>query len=410
MILISFLFICLINQAYGFLKYDSGTVSGFSECTTGYQQTYTINFNGVFANVPKVILGLELIDMGEGADYRIQTQNIQTTSFELFITCVTSTPFHNAKYGWYAIDDQRIQVINNFNMLNPTQQTFPHQNANANFGIVTLTSMGIYQDVNFKLYISSITTTQVTVSIVDTVAWRANLKQVGYQVILGIEEAFADIDVLYHTSDYDSGTLTQYSNKWLFLTYNGLDSYTNLRSRAERQSGTLSYTVVTWYGAFLKNYFLQGWLAYQFTTIFKPFECLTLRISQAYDFDVSTKPDIFLEINELSQSFLASTNIIIDKALSIVNMKIYMKCIKTKKIVSQFLKCQNCSTNKMYQFSHYCHGTINEISYFPRFKLVDSAYKEININIVLNRIKITQVLYNQVQSIETLVDIQIQDV
>ncbi|CAD8072679.1 unnamed protein product [Paramecium primaurelia] len=401
------LFAQLIVLISGILKYDSGAFSGFSTCQSGNTQTYTINFNGVFGNVPQLILGLEKIDMGKGADFRIQAQNIQTTNFELQLNCVTSTPFYSAIFNWYAIDDQRIQVINNFNMENPDNQVFDHDNANAIFGILSITSMGIYHDVDFQISISSITTTQVTVSITKHNWWFVNLKQIGYQIILGIQEALTDVEILFHTSQYNSGLLTQYPNKWLFLSYNGFALNNNIRTRSVRTSMSESYIVETWYGTYINNYHLKSWIAYQFTTVFSAFECLTLRISQALDMEVQIKPKIFLEINEITQSFSSSTYLIIDKALNLLNMKIYMKCTKTKTIASQFLKCQSCSTKQYYKFSHYCHGTIDAVTYFPRFQLAQSFYKELNVNILVDRIIITQVLYNQVQSSETLLDIQV---
>ena len=41
------------------------------------------------------------------------------------------------KIRWFAIDDQRIQVIDNyFNMENPNDNTFPIKNPNASFAFV----------------------------------------------------------------------------------------------------------------------------------------------------------------------------------------------------------------------------------------------------------------------------------
>ncbi|CAD8116431.1 unnamed protein product [Paramecium sonneborni] len=85
-----------------------------------------------------------------------------------------------------------------------------------------------------------------------------------------------------------------------------------------------------------------------------------------------------------------------------------MKCVKSKKIVSKFLKCEACSTQNYYQFQHYCHGTINEINYFPKFQLNQSAYKEINIVISSDKITVTQILRNQQVSNKILLEIQIQ--
>ncbi|CAD8162648.1 unnamed protein product [Paramecium octaurelia] len=396
--MIYFTWLYIIKSVLGQLTYDSGYFPGISSsCANGRIETQTISFHGMFDNIPQVILELQHLDMYQGADFRIQTQNIKKNNFELRIECLTSTTLWTIKYNWYAIDDSRIQVINNFNMVNVDDKTFDHFNPNANYGILSFISMGVTGNVDFKLSITSITTTQVSVGITKVAGKFANLNQIGYQIILGIQEAFQDTLILKHTSDYDSGTLTGLSNRWLFLAYNGIQLSTSFRQKCVRTSVPLSYTVETWYGTYVVNYHLSSWVAYHFTTEFKAFWCLTLRISQSLDMEVSQKPSIYVEISELNQSYLSSP----------LSFKIYMKCVKTKTIVSQFLKCQSCSTsNKYYSFSHYCHGQIDAVTYFPKFQLIESSYKELNINFLVDRITITQTLFNQIQSIETLIEIK----
>ncbi|CAK66667.1 unnamed protein product (macronuclear) [Paramecium tetraurelia] len=398
----------LLNSVLGQLTYDSGLFSGFSSsCANGRIETKTISFHGIFDNIPQVILGLEHLDMYFGADFRIQTQNIKKNSFDLQIECLTSTTLWTIKYYWYAIDDSRIQVINNFNMVNVNDKTFDHLNPNANYGILSFISMGVTGNVDFKLSITSITPSQVSVGITKVAGKFTNLNQIGYQIILGIQEAFYDTKILKHTSDYDSGTVTQQQDRWLFLAYNGLQLSSSFRQKSIRTQVSKSYTVETWYGTYVVNYHLSSWVAYQYTTEFKAFLCFTLRISQSLDMEVSQKPSIFVEISELNQSFQSSSYLLLEKTVSLLSFKIYMKCVKTKTIVSQFLKCQNCSTsNKFYLFSHYCHGQIDAVTYFPKFQLIESSYKELNINFLVDRLTITQTLFNQIQSIETLVEIK----
>ncbi|CAD8143633.1 unnamed protein product [Paramecium octaurelia] len=369
--------------------------------------TTTIPFIGTFANVPQVIISLEYLDMGIGGDFRVQTQNINQNSFDLHIVCVSSVYIWKLKYQWYAIDDSRIQVINNFNMVNIDDKTFDHLNPNANFGIVSYVSMGLTGNIDFKLSITQITTTKVTVGITKIDQKFVNLNQIGYQVILGTQEAFSGLQEIYRTTTYSSGTLTQIPNRWLFITYSGLEVSSYFRERFMRTEVSKSYILETWGDTFIVNFHQRVWLAYQFTTEFKAFWCLTLRISQSLDMQVSQKPQIYIDISELNQSFLSSQYLLLEKTVNLLSFKIYMKCIKTKTIVSQFLKCQSCSTNNKYHsFSHYCHGQIDAVTYFPKFQLIESSYKEINIYISLNSIKITQTLFNQIQSTETLLEIK----
>ncbi|CAD8185890.1 unnamed protein product [Paramecium octaurelia] len=339
--------LCLLNSVLGQLTYDSGLFTGFSiSCNSGHTETQTIPFNGIFANTPQVIVSLEYLDMNIGADFRISTQNIKLNSFDLHIECLTSANVYRIYHQWYAIDDSRIQVINNFNMVNVDDKIFDHQNPNANYGIISFISMGMTGNIDFQLSISSITTTQVSVGITKVAGKFANLNQIGYQIILGIQEAFYDTKIIYRSSNYNSGTLTQQPDRWLFLTYNGLQQSTYFRQKFVRTAVSQSYTVNTWQGTFIVNYHQRSWIAYKYTTEFKAFLCFTLRISQSLDREVSQKPQIFVDISELNQSFQQSGYLLLEKTVSLLSFKIYMKCIKTKtKFKLAHFKDKNVSIN-----------------------------------------------------------------
>ncbi|CAD8149853.1 unnamed protein product [Paramecium pentaurelia] len=54
---------------------------------------------------------------------------------------------------WHAINDQRIQVINNFNRNDPKNETIIYNNPNALTGFLTLTSISFEIQINFKIEI-----------------------------------------------------------------------------------------------------------------------------------------------------------------------------------------------------------------------------------------------------------------
>ncbi|CAD8202208.1 unnamed protein product [Paramecium pentaurelia] len=410
MILFTFYFI----SAYAQITSDSGFYAGFTSssdfiCKDGFQTTATLSFNGQFSNTPQVFLGLELLDFDRGIDYRLSITAITTSNFDVSINCITSIQVFAVQFSWYAIDDQRIQVINNFNMDNPDIQTFNNINPNANQGIISITSLGIQGDIDFSLSISSITPTNVQVSITKVTGKFENLKQLGYQIILGTQEAFFETKTNSFTNPFNSGTLIQQMNRWLFLSFTGFSMNSFLKEKVIRVSLPLSYTLETFDVPFVKCNHLISWIAYQFTTIYKAFECQSVRLSQSNDNQVSTKPSIQIDIQELKIQLVSSYQQLIDKQMNSLNLNVYVKCQNTKKIVSQFLRCQDCAKNKYHKFSNYCNQQIDIVTYFLRYQSAQSFSKELSININSDGITITQVLYNQVKTIEKILEIQIQN-
>lgn len=55
------------------------------------------------------------------------------------------------EFRWYAFDDQRIEVISNFNMDDPDDKTFSIKNPNAKTGFVVLTSIHYIGPIYFLL-------------------------------------------------------------------------------------------------------------------------------------------------------------------------------------------------------------------------------------------------------------------
>ncbi|CAD8115235.1 unnamed protein product [Paramecium sonneborni] len=401
-----FMLLVFVVVQSSLLTYDTGNFALISSgCKNGQESTQTVNFNGIFYKIPQIILGLEHVDQQFPTDFRVTIQNVQKTSFDLYVICPGAQSVIGIKYQWYAIDDDRIQVINSFNNLFPTVQTFNHQLPSATKGIISIISFGVGGTMDFLLSITSLTSTQVTVDITSA----TSIKSLGYQVILGVEEAFQDTQIIHHTQTYTSGAIVQQPKSWFFLGYCGMaqEFGNGFRQKFVRTSVSQSYTVTTWYGAFIKAHHIRTWITYQFTT-YKAFECYTIRISQLFDLEVAIKPQIYIDIGEINQSFSSSSEVVFDKPITQLTISTYMKCAKSKKIVSKFLKCESCSSKNYYQFTHYCHGTINEINYFPRYRLNQLVYKQLNIEILSDKITVTQPLRNPEVTNPVLIEIKIQ--
>ncbi|CAD8115034.1 unnamed protein product [Paramecium sonneborni] len=394
------------------ITFDSGLYVVFSESQNCQQteQQAIIQFNGEFNVAPQVFIGLEHFNFDIGTDYRLQITTITTTNFQVITECPNTQIVSEIQFYWYAINDQRIQVINNFNMLSPQNKTFNHENVNAISGILSITSLGIEGNVDFQLVFSYINQTQVAVNITNVANNFINLKQIGYQIILGTDEAI-QIPLTQHlTSNYTSGILTQQPNRWLYLSFVGFNMASNVKQKVQRTSVSVSYTVETFdLASFVACYHYRSWLAYKFTKVYKAFESQGIRFSQTYDKEVSTQPQFQIDITELplSLSLNSETQKILNTTTNQLNFKIVVRCTQSKKIVSQFLKCQDCPSNKYYKFTHYCHGQIDQVIYYTKYVTSLSVYKELTFNLATDIFTIKQILYNQIKITQIILDISI---
>ncbi|CAD8196085.1 unnamed protein product [Paramecium octaurelia] len=173
------------------------------------QNQFTIAFNYPFDNIPQVFLVLDHLGVTVKTDFRIQIEDVTklseiyqiTQDFRLNAVCLTGWA-NCVILKWYAIDDQRFQIVNAFNTIDLTQKKFQHKNKNVNteIGLITLIRHN-FDEINFNLTINEITSDDVTVSLVKVPADFPKLVQVGFQIILGPKEAFQNFFSNYSTND-----------------------------------------------------------------------------------------------------------------------------------------------------------------------------------------------------------------
>ncbi|CAD8185379.1 unnamed protein product [Paramecium pentaurelia] len=394
------------------LDFDQFTGSGFF-CNSGYTKTATINFSGEFENVPQVFLTQEWIDFTTAqTQIELQIISISKTQFSMKVYCGYNR-MTTSMIKWFAIDDQRIEVINNFNMVNPDDKTFQIKNPNAQTGFVVLTSIHYTGAIDFLLSISQITMHSVTVSITKVAGKFTNLKQIGYQVIVGVEEAFINLGLKTVMGAFSSDILAIQPNRWFAIALQGFNypNSRNIRIKAvfTNTVSTLSYTWGTWYETETPNSHSQIWIAYQFTKSYKALECFSIRISRKFVMDLTYLPTFSLEFVSLNQIYttIGNFNYLVDKSISPLLMAIQIKCLSGKKIQAKFNKCNSCSIQKFHTFQYNCLNQMNYVGFFPRFNQAFKQYNELKINIYSSSLEITQIIYDQKVTEQSIVDIQI---
>ncbi|CAD8137486.1 unnamed protein product [Paramecium pentaurelia] len=177
---------------------------------------YPIKFSSI-SRKPQVILNLWKIKMNKGiSEVQASISQIKQSQFQVNIGCKSGV-LELFSFRWFVVDDQRIQVLDSFNMTNLTKKTFKHQNPNALKAFVIITSIGFTGKFDFFLKILEINQTTVTVDIQGDYA---NVSQLGYQIILGIQEAFIMVNQSYFYENFTSKDFPWASRDTKFLAIN----------------------------------------------------------------------------------------------------------------------------------------------------------------------------------------------
>ncbi|CAD8170705.1 unnamed protein product [Paramecium octaurelia] len=293
-------------------------------------------FSNQFLKIPQVFFTHEFFDLEQAEmGFYLEITTITQTSFTLLIRC-NKRSANSLRLRWFAFDDKRMEVISNFNQENPDDKTFSIKNPNAQTGFVALTSVHYTGLVDFLLSISKIKTNSVTVSITKVPGKFTNLKQVGYFVVVGIEEAFINLGLKKVTGAFSSGNIPIQPNRWFAIAVQSLvyPNVNNIRLLAtySNTETTISYNWGTWTYAETPNSHSQIWIAYQFTKIFKPLECFSIRISRKQIFDL-TVPIFYLEILQSNKIYQTNGNYeyYVDKSNTPFKLGIQIKCENGKK-------------------------------------------------------------------------------
>ncbi|CAD8093697.1 unnamed protein product [Paramecium primaurelia] len=210
---------------------------------------------------------------------------------------------------------------------------------------------------------------------------------------------------------YTSQNFNLQTNKWILTPIVGFqfdnNQYLQFRWTYTYTASTVSCKVDSW-DKLVKHTHLTVLMSYVINTFYQPLQTQTIRISQKIDLEALNRPTVYAELPQTNEVFnqIGTFTTIIDKSISPVLINVIIKCSFAKKINSQFNKCNNCSFQKFYIYSHNCNNQINQISYFPRYLPTNSAHQELIIIISDKRIQINQITYNQVAAVNNILDIE----
>ncbi|CAD8215478.1 unnamed protein product [Paramecium octaurelia] len=354
-------------------------------CKNQIQYTFTIAFNSPFDNVPQVFLVLDHIGVYVKTDFRMWIDNVTKQNFNLFVVCLTGHA-HCVRIKWYAIDDQRFQIVNAFNTINLTQKKFQHKNKNVNteIALISLISHN-FDEINFKLQFDEITSDDVTVSLIKVPADFSKQVQVGFQIILGPKEAFQKFSSIIDSTEDYLKHIEEVQNAWFLSLFTGMGYPYTDAVRLDQQ----------WQTAFTPCSHSHGYLSHNISTMFYSLNLIYFQVIQKSQLSSATQISIYFLDNNQVLNIVGEYNVTLAQGLEKVTIDITVVCPQGKIIESNFKKCYDCSLQQLYKSNYQCSNTLKELVFKTYYVKQTPAYSELLIKIQENFYEMKQILYNQ---------------
>ncbi|CAD8180768.1 unnamed protein product [Paramecium octaurelia] len=236
------------------------------------------------------------------------------------------------------------------------------------------------------------------------------LNQLGYQIILGPENAFTFIEQRTLSSPFESNQIQIQPQSWFFLilqqlNYNQQHNLYYLFEIYEDQP-SISYKYPYW-GIFNEIKIQAYWMTYQLTKSYRSLQLKNIEIIYKQIHKQSITPQIQVEISTLSdykQIFNSSGifSLLIGKFNNLLVFKISYICRQSEVVK---INLQNGAVNNKYQNQFDCNIKINQINYIVEFDVQSDAYQQLILNLTDKNCQVLQILYNQVKSSEKIIEL-----
>ncbi|CAD8213942.1 unnamed protein product [Paramecium pentaurelia] len=417
-----------IFQAYifsdqGYFKNTNFQIDSQFSCYSNYKNNYLIPFTDNFLNIPQITFFWKLLDLYyQPSEFQLDISNINTKNFTLTIKCPLYRVY-GVEIQWFAIDDQRIEIISLFNAndLQP-KMTFEHKNPNAEFGILIPTSIAQSGPFNLSiqvkymrfLQITEITPNNVSIEINNLIENKGSLNQIGFQIILGPTEAFTIIENRTLLAPYQSDQIQKQPQSWIFVVieefiYRKSGNLYYLVQWIEDQS-TISYQFPQW-GIFSHIKIKSYWITYKLANNYIRLQLQKLEIVQnrlqVQQTTSLLQIEIFTQQNQ--KQIFNSTGIyslLIEKFTQLLTFKISYICQYSEIVESNFQN-GNGTFNNSYSHTYNCNIQTNQIIYTIQFNTQYGVYQQLILNFTNQNFLVEQILYNQVKTQDKLLEIKI---
>ncbi|CAD8124925.1 unnamed protein product [Paramecium sonneborni] len=392
-------------------RYEQGVCSDFNYIYDANLNLFTslekfrsksifIPFSKKFTKIPDVYLNIIWLDfyLGFPQGYSLTLTDITIDGFTANVVCESTLRFYGIMFNWFAFNDDRVQVINNFNITNPNSQYIhAYQKKYCKIDVAISNFVSYYAEGNQFNEVTELTLTSETVKIgLHTI----NLKQIGYQILLSTSDLFLVGPTIINTSPIGSSQEVIFPTGWVskncyfnLLGFQYVINTPNLRLQVVNTfTPQVTLGIYTWSDSVIQqlqhNYycFKDGY-----------FSLVNLEsMSEVKFYDATNSIETHIEVQEINYS----QNQILEEVITVpynkqyITFIYYWKCIANEKLNIQIFCNEDwckfrqiqCVTNK-----------INIVRLNPRFLIITTSDQLIKITQTAVSFTATQTLNDQSQ-------------
>ncbi|CAD8190158.1 unnamed protein product [Paramecium pentaurelia] len=177
------------------------------------EEEYFIPFYQQFTQVPDVYLNIVKLDLEYTfpQGYSLDIISISTVGFKIKIVCESPERFYRVEFNWFAFDDERVQVINNFNITNPKSSYIHTYQKDCKINIVISNFVSYYA---LGSQFNNLTGLILTPETVTISFYIENLKQIGYQILLSRSDIFLIGPIITSIQPDGSSQVVNFPSEW----------------------------------------------------------------------------------------------------------------------------------------------------------------------------------------------------
>ncbi|CAD8122022.1 unnamed protein product [Paramecium sonneborni] len=303
----------------------------FLSSTQFRSEEFYIPFQKQFSQVPNVYLNIYKLDLSYvfPQGYSLEITSITTAGFKVKIICESTAQFFQVEFNWFAFNDDRVKVINNFNIINPQTQYIHSYEKNCYINIAFSNFVSYYALESQENYQTGLTLTPDTITISFSFQ---GLQSFGYQILLSNSDIFLIGPSIISIQPNGSSQVVNFPAGWItqncFLNLLGFKHVGTINIRLFTQItyfSSVSVGIYPWADSIIYsiqyNYFCIHDIQFKLAK-FDGF-------MQSQFFDPNNQIDTHIEIKEInySQNQIYTEEIIIAQSIESITIIFYWQCL-----------------------------------------------------------------------------------
>ncbi|CAD8097982.1 unnamed protein product [Paramecium primaurelia] len=318
----------------------------FLSSTQFRQEEIYIPFQKQFTQVPNVYLNVETLDFEYifPQGYSLDLHSVSTNGFKVKIVCESTHIFYAVNFNWFAFNDERVQIINNFMITNPQNQYTHFYQKNYQINVALSNFVSYYALSSQYNYQTGLILTSESVTINFQFQ---GIQQFGYQILLSSSDIFLIGPTIISIEPKGSNQVVNFPTGWtiqncfanlLGFKHDGSENvrfFTNITYSSQVTAGIYPWSTTYVQSIQYNHYCINNAF----------FELAKFNgLMQSRFFDPNNEIDSHIEIKEISysQNQIISEEIVITQTIESISIIFYWQCIDQELLKIQLFCLEQC--------------------------------------------------------------------